>query len=345
VVAALVGCGEQETQWTFRGGAGPSVLLFSRTTGFRHGSIEPAVTSLQEVGAARGWTVAATEDPTVFEAAALAEYDVVVFLLTTGDVLDEQQQAAFEAFIADSNGYVGVHSASDTEYDWEWYGELLGGYFSDHPAPQDATIDVVDGTHPSTMHLDGQWMRFDEWYNFAPNPARTVDVLLNLDESSYAGGTMGKQHPIAWTHDHGGGRAWYTAGGHTDESWAEPDFVTHVAAGIEWAADDADDPAGSGDVGEASGPTTQASGTSHTSTGTGSGSPTSGAATGNTPGAESTATVATSAPPPDTDTDAAADDDAGDACICTSTHDRNNVWLLLLLGALLRPRKSRDRDV
>lgn len=217
---------------------GLSLLLFSRTEGFRHGSIDQAIPALEGLGAEQGWRVDATEEPDAFETANLDNYDVVVFLNTTGDVLDEGQQQAFEDYIAQGRGYVGIHSATDTEYDWAWYGEMLGGYFDGHPAVQEATIDVVDGAHPSTEHLGGQWDRNDEWYNFSPNPSDTdsIQVLLRLDESSYNGGTMGDDHPIAWIHEYGGGRAFYTGGGHTGASFSEPDFLQHLAGGILWAA-------------------------------------------------------------------------------------------------------------
>ena len=217
---------------------GLSLLLFSRTEGFRHGSIDQAIPALEDLGTEQGWRVDATEDPQEFSLANLDNYDVVVFLNTTGDVLDQGQQQAFEDYIAQGRGYVGIHSATDTEYDWAWYGEMLGGYFDGHPAVQEATIDVVDGAHPSTEHLGDQWVRNDEWYNFSPNPSDTdsIQVLLRLDESTYNGGSMGDDHPIAWIHEYGGGRAFYTGGGHTGASFSEPDFLDHLAGGILWAA-------------------------------------------------------------------------------------------------------------
>lgn len=212
------------------------VLVFSKTAGFRHDSIPDGIQAVQELGAASGFAVDSTEDAATFTTGTLAQYASVVFLNTTGDVLDASQEAAFMQYIQSGGGFVGIHSASDTEYDWDWYGELIGAHFLSHPAIQTATIEVEDGTHPSTSHLSAQWIRNDEWYNFARNPRDRVNVLLTLDESTYAGGSMGSDHPIAWYREFDGGRAWYTAGGHTQASFSEPDFREHILGGILWAA-------------------------------------------------------------------------------------------------------------
>ena len=213
------------------------VLLFSRTTGFRHDSIPAALAAVTELGATNGYTVEATEDPAMFTAATLARFRVVVFLMTTGDALDALGQAAFETWIAGGGNYVGVHSASDTEYDWPFYGQLVGAYFKQHPAIQPATVKIEVADHPATAGLPSTWLRTDEWYDFQANPRATVTVLATVDESSYTGGTMGADHPIVWTHPTtGGGRALYTAMGHTMESYADPLFRQHLAGAIRWAA-------------------------------------------------------------------------------------------------------------
>ncbi|MEZ4708938.1 MAG: ThuA domain-containing protein [Caldilineaceae bacterium] len=212
------------------------VLVFSKTAAFRHPSIANGLAAIQALGAAHNFTVDHTEDAALFTDENLAQYQVVVFLNTTGDVLDEAQQAAFERFIRTGNGYVGVHSASDTEYDWPWYGELVGSWFANHPAIQEATIQVVDASHASTSHLPTPWVRTDEWYNFQTALPTAINVLLNLDESSYSGGQMGARHPIAWHHEYDGGRAWYTGMGHTAETYDELLFRQHLLGGIRWAA-------------------------------------------------------------------------------------------------------------
>jgi type 1 glutamine amidotransferase len=212
------------------------ILVFSKTTGFRHESIPDGVRALRELGAAAGFAVTATEDAAAFTPGRLRGYAAVVFLNTTGDVLDAHQRTAFEAYIRGGGGYLGVHSAADTEYDWPFYGALVGAYFAAHPAAQPATLRVEDRGHPATAHLDGVWERTDEWYDYRTNPRPTVRVLLSLVASSYTGGRMGADHPIAWCHVYQGGRSFYTGGGHTSASYADPDFRAHLLGGLRYAA-------------------------------------------------------------------------------------------------------------
>lgn len=213
------------------------VLLFSRTTGFRHDSIPAAVAALTELGATGGYGAEATEDPTAFTAENLARFRVVVFLMTTGDPLDDAAQAQFEAWIAAGGNWVGVHSAADTEYNWPFYGQLVGAYFKQHPAIQQATVNVEVVEHPATAGLPLTWVRTDEWYDFQTNPRATATVLMTIDESTYTGGTMGADHPLVWWHPTGGGgRALYTEMGHTSESYADPLFRQHLVGAIRWAA-------------------------------------------------------------------------------------------------------------
>ncbi|WP_019811035.1 ThuA domain-containing protein, partial [Saccharomonospora halophila] len=231
-----------------------SVLVFSKTAGYRHGSIPTGIAAIEDLGAEHGFAVDTTEDAAAFTDDNLDNYDAVVWLSTTGDVLDDDQQAAFERYVADGGGYAGVHAASDTEYDWPWYGDLVGAYFDSHPQIQEATTVVEDRDHPSTADLPEQWTRTDEWYNYRENPRQDVRVLASLDESSYdpGAGAMGDDHPIAWCHENQGGRAWYTGGGHTEASYDEPAFLGHLAGGIRYAAGLADaDCSTSGDPGGA----------------------------------------------------------------------------------------------
>ncbi|MCX4671419.1 ThuA domain-containing protein [Streptomyces sp. NBC_01381] len=217
---------------------GEKVLVFSKTAGFRHDSIPDGIAAVKELGAANGFTVDATEDAGAFTAANLAQYDAVIWLSTTGDVLNAEQQTAFEGYIKKGGGYVGVHAAADTEYDWPFYGGLAGAYFQSHPAIQPAKVQVEDHAHPSTEHLPGIWDRTDEWYNYRSNPRDRARVLASLDESSYTGGTMSGDHPIAWCQgsvEGTAGRSFYTGGGHTKESFADPAYRTHLLGGIRWA--------------------------------------------------------------------------------------------------------------
>ncbi|WP_452176640.1 ThuA domain-containing protein [Georgenia satyanarayanai] len=216
-----------------------SALVFSKTAGFRHGSIPAGIAAIEELGEEHGFSVDTTEDGADFTTENLAQYDVVVWLSTTGDVLNAQQQTAFEQYIQDGGGYAGIHAASDTEYDWPWYGDLVGAYFASHPpGTPTATVVVEDPAHPSTAHLPALWERTDEWYNYRENPRGDVHVLASLDESTYSPGNnaMGADHPIAWCHDYDGGRSWYTGGGHTNESFSEPEFRQHILEGLRTAA-------------------------------------------------------------------------------------------------------------
>lgn len=212
------------------------VLVFSKTTGFRHESIPQGIALITQLGADNHFGVDASEDASVFSDANLANYRAVVFLNTTGTILDDNQKAAFEKYIKNGGGYVGVHSASDTEYNWPWYGSLVGAYFKHHPKIQPATVKIEDRTDPSTSFLGPTWQRTDEWYDFRESPRGKVHVLASLDETTYTGGTMGADHPVVWCHNYDGGRAWYTEFGHTKESYSDPQYKQHLLAGIQFAA-------------------------------------------------------------------------------------------------------------
>jgi type 1 glutamine amidotransferase len=213
-----------------------TVLVFSKTTGFRHDSIPQGIAAIEALGTEHGFAVDRTEDATRFSDAVLARYKVVVFLSTTGDVLDTGEKAAFERYIRSGGGFVGIHSASDTEYGWPWYGRLVGTWFASHPQIQRATVHIANPDHPSMKGLPALWERTDEWYNFRNNPRGAVQVLATLDEATYSGGAMGADHPIVWCQEIDAGRSWYTAMGHTEASYAEPLFRLHLLGGIESAA-------------------------------------------------------------------------------------------------------------
>ncbi|ADJ48501.1 hypothetical protein AMES_6675 [Amycolatopsis mediterranei S699] len=208
------------------------VLVFSKTAGYRHDSIPAGVRAIRELGAAHGFDVTATEDAPEFA----DSYAAVVFLSTSGEVLDAARQAAFESYVEGGGGYVGVHAAADTGYGWPWYGELVGAWFKTHPEIQRARFVTEDRTHPATAHLPPVWTRTDELYDFRANPRGRVHVLQTLDESSYAGGGMGADHPITWCHPQGRGRAFYTGLGHTSESYADPAFRALLLGAIRYAA-------------------------------------------------------------------------------------------------------------
>ena len=212
------------------------VLVFTKTEGYRHESIATGVKTLRELGRKNNFIVLRTESEEDFTAENLANYQAVVFLSTTGDILNEDEQTAFENYIKSGGSYLGIHAAADTEYEWDWYGKLVGGYFESHPNNpnvREAKIEVLDKTHSATAHLNDTWLRNDEWYNYK-NLNSKVTVAMNLDEKSYEGGTNGANHPIAWYHNYDGGRAYYTGGGHTNESYSDSDFKKHLLGAIFW---------------------------------------------------------------------------------------------------------------
>jgi cytochrome c len=215
----------------------PRVLVFSKTAGFRHSSIGVGIAAVKKLGQENGFAVDATEDAGAFTSKNLARYRAVVWLNTTGDVLDNAQQDDFERYIQAGGGYVGVHSATDTEYDWPWYGRLAGAWFNGHPGNPNvrkATYRVLDKSHPSTQGFPDTLFREDEFYNFKSIDP-TIHTLIEIDEKSYEGGTNGAHHPMSWYHDFDGGRAWYTNMGHTEATYSEPLFLQHLLGGLRYA--------------------------------------------------------------------------------------------------------------
>ena len=210
------------------------VLIFSKTAGFHHQSIPAGIKAIQKLAAENNFAVDTTTDSTYFTESNLKKYAAVIFLNTTGNVLDDEQQQAFEQYIKHGGGFVGVHAATDTEYDWPWYGQLVGAYFKSHPKIQQATLEVIDRNFPGTKNLPARWTRTDEWYNY-----KWIDsglhVLINIDETTYKGGENGAHHPMCWYHHFDGGRAFYVEMGHTDASYEEPDYLNLLLSGIEYA--------------------------------------------------------------------------------------------------------------
>ena len=214
----------------------PKVLIFSKTLGFHHKSIANGIDAIQKLGNENKFVSDTTTDASKFTYKNLKQYKTIIFLSPTGDVLNAEQEAAFKKYINSGGGFVGIHAASDCEFNWEWYGNLVGAFFVSHPAQQEAVIKVDNQHHTSTQHLPSEWKRKDEWYNFKFVYDK-VHVLLSLDEKSYNAGknSMGDKHPIAWYHEYDGGKAFYTALGHTEESYTDPLFLKHLLGGIKYA--------------------------------------------------------------------------------------------------------------
>ena len=211
------------------------VLIFSKTAGFHHASIAVGIPAIIKLGQENNFDVDTTTDASKFTLKNLKQYAAVIWLSTTGDVLNDAQQAEFQKYIEAGGGYVGVHSATDTEYNWPWYGNLVGAYFKNHPSVQQiATLHIVDPNFIATKYLPAEWKRLDEWYNFKWIEDG-LHVLITIDEKTYNGGANGDNHPMSWYHSYDGGRAFYTALGHTDESYADPLYLKHLLGGIEYA--------------------------------------------------------------------------------------------------------------
>jgi len=214
-----------------------SILIFSKTNGYRHESIETGQATLKAIAAKNNWQAELTEDSTAFNTENLSKFAAVIFLSTTGDVLGAQEETAFEKYITEGGAFFGIHAAADTEYDWAFYNQLVGAYFESHPNDpnvREATVLCKDKIHSCTKHLPEKWVRSDEWYNYKSLQSN-LKILLELDETTYEGGTNGNFHPIAWYHDQGKGRAIYTGGGHTTESFGEELFIQHLEGAMKYA--------------------------------------------------------------------------------------------------------------
>lgn len=216
-----------------------NILVFSKTASFRHESIEAGKTALAKMAKEKGFTANFTEDATVFNEAEIKKYNAVIFLSTTGDILNNEQQAVFERFIQAGGGYVGIHAATDTEYEWPWYGQLAGAYFLDHPMSpsnvQKGKFMVTQKNHWATQGMPDEFDRTDEFYSFK-NISPKINVVLKIDEKTYIGGKNGDNHPMSWYQEFDGGRSFYTAMGHTNETFVEPLFLNHLWSGIKYAA-------------------------------------------------------------------------------------------------------------
>lgn len=209
------------------------VLVFTKTEGFRHGSIEAGVEAIKKLGSQHGFSVQDTEDSAVFSDD-LGGFDAIILLNTTGDFLNASEQRQLKHFVQAGGGVVGLHAAADAEYEWPWYGKLIGAYFDGHPAVQEAILNGKNPNNPATAFLPSRWRVTDEWYNFKSINTKN-NVLITIDESTYKGGTNGKKHPMSWYKEYDGGRSFYTGMGHTEEIFSESLFLRHLLEGIRYA--------------------------------------------------------------------------------------------------------------
>ena len=220
-------------------------LIVTTTRGWHHESLHAGVLALQELGKKNFFDAVLYEDPKGFTDDYVKQFQVIIFLNTTGDIFDSAQQKVMERFIQSGKGYVGIHSASDTEYDWEWYTKLVGRMFVIHPAVQTARLNVLDAEFPGIQGFTGNKLWTDEWYEFGPEKVPDLHYIMAVDENSYnpradwgskKGVGMGKLHPVAWYHTFDGGRAFYTALGHLPTTFSDASFMNLLYGGIFWAA-------------------------------------------------------------------------------------------------------------
>lgn len=240
---ALISITMTMTTALFAQTANLNVLLFTKTAGYRHASIPAGIKMMNELSHERNWTLTATEDAEIFTSDLLSHFDVVVFISPTKETLNDKQRECFKAFMEKGKGFVGVHAATDCEFTWPWYGRLVGAYFKTHPRLQEATIIIENDTHPAMTPFKGMktYHTFDEWYSFTENPRGKVTVLATLDEKSLNEESLKDKswqmgdHPLIWYQEIGNVRSFYTAFGHTDESFQNPKVREHIGQAVDWA--------------------------------------------------------------------------------------------------------------
>jgi uncharacterized protein len=220
-------------------------LLVTTTNGWHHEALHYGVVALKELAIKNYFDITLFENPNGFTDQYLAQFQVIIFLNTTGNIFDSAQQKTMERFIKSGKGFVGIHSASDTEYGWEWYTKLVGRMFHIHPAIQTAKLNILDASFPGLQGFANNKLWTDEWYEFGPENISGLNYILSVDESTYEakvqwgekkGTGMGKLHPVSWYHNYDGGRAFYTALGHMPAIYSDAAFLNHLYAGILWAA-------------------------------------------------------------------------------------------------------------
>ena len=210
-----------------------SVLVITETKGWVHDSIESGLKLIQNIGNKNNFNVYHSDNSSVITYKNLKEIKTIIFLNTTEEILTDVEQKVMESFIKSGKGFVGVHAAADTEYNWQWYGKLVGAYYRNHPEVMNGKILTIN--HKITNHLDSEWEIEDEWYNF-DYVNYDINILLHLDEDSYVGGEHPDYHPITWYHEYDGGRSFYTGLGHTKEVYDDERFIKLLEKGILYAS-------------------------------------------------------------------------------------------------------------
>lgn len=238
LLLAVAAFGLSGTAWASDGS--PRVLLFSHSTGYRHASIEPGIAAIKALGQREKIEMVASEDPAVFSAEGLKDFDAIILLSTSTDPKKPESEwfvgprrDALQAFVRSGGGVVGIHAASDSHYHWPWYIKMIGAHFARHPeGTPEGEIHVADPNHESTKSLPESVRRVDEWYYFDDYDPR-AHLLVTLDPASIGEKDV-NPNPVSWAHEFEGGRVFYTAMGHTAESYSDPNFLTHLAGGLKW---------------------------------------------------------------------------------------------------------------
>ncbi|NLO01271.1 MAG: ThuA domain-containing protein [Bacteroidales bacterium] len=240
LILSLSGLSAQESKPDFE--TQLNLLVFSKTSGYRHESISSGLKMLYDLSKKQNWVITATEDGSLINDDVLQNIDVVIFLNPTGDALNEQEQSAFEKFAKSKKGVVGIHAAADFEYEWPFYGKIIGAWFRTHPPAQEGTVIFEDHGHPAMKPFKGMkaYTTFDEWYSFKENPRSNVRVLATLDENSIKKASndqwkMG-DHPVIWCQEIEGTRSFYTVFGHTHEAFQDKLIIEHIKHAINWTA-------------------------------------------------------------------------------------------------------------
>ncbi len=210
------------------------VLVFSLTKSYRHKSIKDGIIAIRKLGEANNFEVDTSENVTSFTKENLGKYRTLIFLNPTGsNVFNDEQKQALKDYINGGGGLVGIHAATDFCFEWEWYGKMIGAFFTNHPKVQQAKLISVKPKDKLMKGMPESWLHTDEWYNFK-SFNKDVKVLVKLDETSYQGGNMNNEHPIVWYHQFEGGRVFYTGLGHAPETYVDSLFVKQLLAGIRW---------------------------------------------------------------------------------------------------------------
>ena len=232
------------------------VLLITETAGWHHESIDNGIVAINQLAATHNFEVYRQQEATKITENGLKGFDAVIFLSTTSDIFDDNEQAAFEKYIRSGKGYVGIHAASDTEYEWEWYTKLVGRMFHIHPAQQTAKLRIIDHNFPGLEHFPNTLLWTDEWYEFGEEKVDDLNYLITVDENTFdaevtwkdnitdangnkidrVGKGNGEFHPISWYHEFDGGRSFYTALGHIEKVYENTWFLDHLYGGIYYAA-------------------------------------------------------------------------------------------------------------